>query len=151
MMGRRRSKGLTDRQRRILEVLDSFFKQNGYPPSIREICKRAVSLDFGSQLHSQLEEMGYIERDETLCAWHPFDQAVGRDHGRGLAQAGRSIHAPEQWMILLRAADEPSLPAPCPSALGLQLLTPRLRGCGPLDAAVRKRRWAVCAGSAGIR
>jgi repressor LexA len=40
-MGRRRSKGLTDRQRRILEVLDSFFKQTGYPPSIREICKRA--------------------------------------------------------------------------------------------------------------
>jgi repressor LexA len=65
MMGRRRSKGLTDRQRRILEVLDSFSKQTGYPPSIREICKRAgiSSTSVANYYLTQLEEMGYIERD----------------------------------------------------------------------------------------
>jgi repressor LexA len=65
MMGRRRSKGLTDRQRRILEVLDAYFKQTGYPPSIREICKRAniSSTSVTNYYLTQLEEMGYIERD----------------------------------------------------------------------------------------
>jgi repressor LexA len=65
MMGRRRSKGLTDRQHRILEVLDAYYKQAGYPPSIREICKQAniSSTSVTNYYLTQLEEMGYIERD----------------------------------------------------------------------------------------
>jgi len=65
MMARQRSKTLTDRQKRILEILDRFQKQNGYPPSIREICSKATisSTSVVNYYLDQLERMGYIERD----------------------------------------------------------------------------------------
>ncbi len=64
-MPRQRTKGLKDRQRKILEVLDSFQVKNGYPPSIREIRDNAhISSNSVVIYHLiQLEEMGYIERD----------------------------------------------------------------------------------------
>ncbi|HLA97511.1 MAG TPA: transcriptional repressor LexA [Anaerolineales bacterium] len=65
MMARKRAKGLTERQKRILEVLERFQDQNGYPPSIREICDLAniSSTSVVKYYLSQLEEGGYIERD----------------------------------------------------------------------------------------
>ncbi len=64
-MSRQRSKTLTERQKKILEVLARFQKQNGYPPSIREICDKAdiSSTSVVNYYLDQLEEMGYIERD----------------------------------------------------------------------------------------
>ncbi len=64
-MPRQRSKTLTERQKKILEVLGRFQKQNGYPPSIREICDKAdiSSTSVVNYYLDQLEEMGYIERD----------------------------------------------------------------------------------------
>jgi repressor LexA len=64
-MPRQRSKTLTERQKKILEVLARFQKQNGYPPSIREICDKAdiSSTSVVNYYLDQLEEMGYIERD----------------------------------------------------------------------------------------
>jgi repressor LexA len=64
-MPRQRSKSLTERQKKILEVLARFQKQNGYPPSIREICDKAdiSSTSVVNYYLDQLEEMGYIERD----------------------------------------------------------------------------------------
>jgi repressor LexA len=48
-----------------LEVLARFQKQNGYPPSILEICEKAeiTSTSVVNYYLDQLEEMGYIERD----------------------------------------------------------------------------------------
>ncbi len=65
MMARRRAKGLTDRQKKILEVLEHFYKQYGYPPSIREICDNASisSTSVVNYYLEQLEDLGYIERD----------------------------------------------------------------------------------------
>ena len=65
MMARRRTKGLSERQRRILEVLERFQTQNGYPPSIREICDKTniSSTSVVNYYLNQLEEGGYIERD----------------------------------------------------------------------------------------
>lgn len=65
MMARRRKKGLSDRQKRILEVLEDFQETNGYPPSIREICDQAgiSSTSVVNYYLNQLQEMGYIERD----------------------------------------------------------------------------------------
>ncbi len=65
MMARRRSKGLSERQKRILEVLERFQTQNGYPPSIREICDKTniSSTSVVNYYLNQLEETGYIERD----------------------------------------------------------------------------------------
>jgi repressor LexA len=68
MMARKRRKGLSDRQVRILEVLDSFQKKNGYPPSIRQICDKASisSTSVVNYYLDQLEEIGYIERDQGV-------------------------------------------------------------------------------------
>lgn len=68
MMARRRRKDLSDRQVRILGVLDSFQKKFGYPPSIREICEKAniSSTSVVNYYLDQLEEMGYIERDQGV-------------------------------------------------------------------------------------
>jgi len=41
MMARKRSTKLTERQKKILEVLEHFQINAGYPPSIREICEQA--------------------------------------------------------------------------------------------------------------
>lgn len=67
-MPRKRKKGLSDRQKKILEVLASFQDQNGYPPSIREICSEAdiSSTSVVNYYLEQLEELGYIERDRRI-------------------------------------------------------------------------------------
>ncbi len=68
MMARRRRKDLSDRQVRVLGVLESFQQKNGYPPSIREICDKAniSSTSVVNYYLDQLEDMGYIERDQGI-------------------------------------------------------------------------------------
>jgi repressor LexA len=68
MMARKRSKHLTERQKKILEVLENFQTNAGYPPSIREICSEAniTSTSVVNYYLEQLKEMGYIERDERI-------------------------------------------------------------------------------------
>jgi repressor LexA len=65
MMARKRSKVLSERQKKILEVLEQFQLQTGYPPSIREICEQAdiSSTSVVNYYLEQLEELGFIERD----------------------------------------------------------------------------------------
>jgi repressor LexA len=64
-MARQRRKTLSDRQKKILDVLARFQRQYGYPPSIREICNKAEisSTSVVNYYLDQLQEMGYIERD----------------------------------------------------------------------------------------
>ncbi len=67
-MARQRSKNLSDRQKKILEFVGRFQNQNGYPPSIREICEKTniSSTSVVNYYLDQLEEMGYIERDDRV-------------------------------------------------------------------------------------
>lgn len=56
---------LTPRQRQILEYIHNYFRDKGYPPSVREICA-ATNLKSTSTVHSylvQLEKKGYLKRD----------------------------------------------------------------------------------------
>ena len=64
----RRKEGLSDRHKKILEVLEYFQDHVGYPPSIREIGKEAdiSSTSVVNYYLDQLEEMGYIERDRKV-------------------------------------------------------------------------------------
>lgn len=64
----RRKKGLSERHKKILEVLATFSKNSGYPPSIREIGKAAdiSSTSVVNYYLDQLTEMGYIERDSNV-------------------------------------------------------------------------------------
>jgi len=65
MMARKRAKGLSDRQKKILEVLEKYHNQAGYPPSIREIGEKTgiTSTSVVNYYLEQLESMGHIERD----------------------------------------------------------------------------------------
>jgi repressor LexA len=82
-MPRKRSKGLSERQKKILEVIEQFQDQYGYPPSIREICDRSKisSTSVVNYYLEQLEEMGYIERDRRVSRGvrllKPLSEAVG--------------------------------------------------------------------------
>lgn len=67
-MPRKKSRGLSERQRRILDVIQRFHSHFGYPPSIREICDKAEisSTSVVNYYLDQLEEMGFIERDRRV-------------------------------------------------------------------------------------
>lgn len=61
------SKKLTRRQKEVLDILKKHFREKGYPPSVREICK-AADLKSSSTVHAhlgQLEKKGYIRKDPT--------------------------------------------------------------------------------------
>ncbi len=64
----RRSEGLSERHRRIMEFLTRFQEQSGYCPSIRQIgdsiqVKSTSLIDY---YLNQLQQMGFIERDEHV-------------------------------------------------------------------------------------
>jgi repressor LexA len=64
----RRKEGLSDRHKKILEVLEHYQDSVGYPPSIREIGREAEisSTSVVNYYLDQLEDMGYIERDRKV-------------------------------------------------------------------------------------
>jgi repressor LexA len=68
MMARKKQKGLSDKHKRILDVLERYTDQHGYPPSIREMCSRAniSSTSVANYYLDRLEELGYIERDRRV-------------------------------------------------------------------------------------
>src|SRR4051795_6874135 len=58
---------LTARQRQVLEFIDSQTREQGYPPSVREIGE-AVGLSSPSTVHAHLaalQDKGYLKRDPT--------------------------------------------------------------------------------------
>src|SRR6478672_10435975 len=61
----RTPKGLTLRQKRILETIQRSVNENGYPPSMREIGDTVGLASLSSVTHqlSQLEKLGYLRRD----------------------------------------------------------------------------------------
>jgi repressor LexA len=67
MMAKRR-KGLSERHKKILAVLERYQNETGYPPSIREIGKQTgiSSTSVVNYYLNQLEEEGYIERDRKI-------------------------------------------------------------------------------------
>jgi repressor LexA len=64
----RKSKGLSERHRKILEYLESHQNKLGYPPSIREIGEKTgiSSTSVVNYYLDQLEKMNYIERDRRI-------------------------------------------------------------------------------------
>lgn len=59
------AKGLTARQKRILETIQRSVQVKGYPPSMREIGDTVGLASLSSVTHqlSQLEKLGYLRRD----------------------------------------------------------------------------------------
>ncbi len=72
---------LTSRQREILEVIDRYMRERGYPPSVREIGE-AVGLTSPSTVHNHLASLqrrGLLRRDPDQAAGHrgPLGPVVG--------------------------------------------------------------------------
>jgi len=67
MMARRKA-GLGERHKKILKFLEKFQKENGYPPSIREIGENTniSSTSVVNYYLNQLEEMNFIERESNV-------------------------------------------------------------------------------------
>ena len=94
-------KKLSAKRLEILQYLTEFTEQNGYPPSIREICA-AVNLRSPSTVHSHLKvlkEGGYLEKDDrqnraiTLKSAHQNYRSVPL---LGTVTAGQPILAQQE-------------------------------------------------------
>ena len=86
-------KGMTARQRQILEFIEAQIQDHGYPPSVREIGD-AVGLTSPSTVHTHLNtltRLGYLRRDPTK----PRAIEVTWDPSSGVAMERRPMrHVP---------------------------------------------------------
>ena len=64
----RRQPGLSERHRKIMEFLTKFQNTNGYSPSIRQIGDsiNVKSTSLVDYYLNQLQEMGYIDREDRI-------------------------------------------------------------------------------------
>jgi SOS-response transcriptional repressor LexA len=80
----RKSAGLGERHRKIMEFLTNFQEDNGYSPSIREIGESigVKSTSLVDYYLKQLEEMQYIDRDNhisrSIRILRPMHTAAGQ-------------------------------------------------------------------------
>jgi len=81
------SQDLTDRQRQVLEFIDTEVRTRGYPPSVREIGD-AIGLSSSSTVHAHLaalQDKGFIKRDpaKPRAMELVYDSASGAAVERG--------------------------------------------------------------------
>lgn len=117
IMARRRSKNLTERQKKILDVLARFQEQYGYPPSIREICEQAniSSTSVVNYYLEQLEDMAYIERDGRVSRGIRLLKPLSEVEGAaGAAVAGLKQAVEDMLRIPLVGRIFASAPVPVP-------------------------------------
>ena len=89
----------SDKQQRILEFLNEFIEENGYPPTVREICA-AVDLKSTATVSyhlSELKRLGKIqsETNKRRAISLPEQQRSGRIPVVGVVTAGYPILAQE--------------------------------------------------------
>jgi repressor LexA len=93
MMMARRREGLSERHKKILEVLEHYQDNVGYPPSIREIGKEAgiSSTSVVNYYLDQLEEMNYIERDRKVSRGMRLIKNVAGDMVDAIQKAAEDL------------------------------------------------------------
>lgn len=134
-------KTLTDRQRQILECIDSAMRDRGYPPSVREI-GTAVGLGSPSTVHSHLsslQRMGFLKRDPTK----PRAIEVRWDSASGAAVERRPVrHVPligdvaAGTDVLAQENVEETMPVPADLTGDGELFMLRVRGDSMIDAGI---------------
>ncbi|MFZ2178207.1 MAG: transcriptional repressor LexA [Rhodococcus sp. (in: high G+C Gram-positive bacteria)] len=103
--------GLTDRQRRVLEVIRTSVNERGYPPSIREIGD-AVGLTSTSSVAHQLrtlERKGFLRRDPNRP--RAVDVRGLEEVAAGAAANARAV-AGRIGTVALAGSGEATLPEP---------------------------------------
>jgi repressor LexA len=133
--------GLTDRQRQILEPIESRTAERGYPPSVREI-GQAVGLTSSSTVHAHLatlQRLGYLRRDPTK----PRAIQVRYDAASGAAVDRRPVrHVPllgdvaAGADVLAEENVEESQPLPADFCGDGELFMLRVRGDSMIDAGI---------------
>jgi repressor LexA len=71
---------LTDRQRRMVDFIQRFSRESGYPPSIREI-GNAVGITSTSVVNynlNRLVEEGYLDRDQNVSRGIRLTERIGK-------------------------------------------------------------------------
>ncbi len=115
----RRRKGLSDKHKKVLEVLEKFYEKHGYPPSIREIGKRAniSSTSVVNYYLEQLEEMGYIERDRNVSRGVRLLKNAAGGLINQVQQAAESVQARAEELLRIPVVGRiyASAPVPVPS------------------------------------
>lgn len=96
--GRQVPKGMTPRQKKILETIQRAIGTNGYPPSMREIGDTVGLASLSSVTHqlSQLERMGYLRRDPKRPRAMEILLPLTLDHDQLSAAEGTGAGAPTE-------------------------------------------------------
>lgn len=141
----RTKKGLTDRHQKILEFIDKYVRERGYPPAIREICEATgiSSTSVVTYYLKQLAEKGLLERDEknsrALRLPNASRQELVRIPILGLIAAGEPIPLPDPGATYI--ADEINGVDVARSLLpkqekGAQLFALKVQGESMIDAMI---------------
>jgi len=140
---------LTDRQRRILEVIETNMRDRGYPPSVREIGE-AVGLSSSASVHNHLatlQRLGYLHRDPTK----PRAIEVRFDAASGVAMERRPTrHVPlvgdvaAGVNVLAQENVEELVPLPMDFTGDGDLFMLRVRGESMIDAGILDGDFVVC-------
>ena len=114
----RRSEGLSDRHRRIMEFLTTFSEQNGYSPSIRQIGDHIAvkSTSLVDYYLNQLEEMGYITREgrvsRSIRVLKPMYAGVAGKVGSAVRKVAGNLSDLIQIPVLGRIVASAPIPMP---------------------------------------
>jgi repressor LexA len=140
---------LTPRQREILQVIEQFQSERGFPPSVREI-GQAVGLTSPSTVHAHLaslQRQGYLKRDSTK----PRAIEVRLDPMSGAAVERRPVrHVPlvgdvaAGTDVLAQENIEETMPVPADLTGEGDLFMLRVRGDSMIDAAILDGDFVVC-------
>lgn len=147
---------LTERQRGILNFIESETTQRGYPPSVREIGE-AVGLTSTSTVHAHLaslQRMGYLRRDPTK----PRAIEVRYDPGSGAAGERRPArHIPlvgdvaAGTDVLAQENVEELLPLPADFTGDGPVFMVRVRGDSMIDAGILDGDYVVVRQGSEVR
>lgn len=93
MMARKAKKGLSEKHKKVLHVLETFTEEFGYPPSIREICTEAdiSSTSVANYYLDRLEDLGYIERDRKVSRGLRLIKEFGESIQETVGKAAEAI------------------------------------------------------------
>jgi repressor LexA len=140
---------LTARQREVLEVIQEYLSERGYPPSVREIGE-AVGLTSPSTVHAHLNALqrrGYLRRDPTKpraieVRWDSnSDAAIQRRPVRHVPLVGDVAAGTD---VLAQENVEEVLPLPADFTGEGDLFMLRVRGDSMIDAGILDGDFVVC-------
>jgi len=140
---------LTDRQRGILDFIETNMRDRGYPPSVREIGE-AVGLSSSATVHNHLatlQKLGYLHRDPTK----PRAIEVRYEASSGVAMERRPTkHVPlvgdvaAGVNVLAQENVEELIPLPMDFTGDGELFMLRVRGNSMIDAGILDGDFVVC-------